>query len=90
MTTVTVHCPRCDPDDVYRQDFSPTKHERLRCQSCRCVFQLNYTYQAWKPGLKEHIVDMTFNGAGVGDTARTHKVGINTVIPTLKISRPRG
>ncbi|NIG87718.1 MAG: hypothetical protein G5703_04495 [Serratia symbiotica] len=90
MTTVTVHCPRCDPDDVYRQDFSPTKHERLHCQSCRRVFQLNYTYQAWKPGLKEYIVDMTFNGAGVGDTARTLKVGINTVIPTLKISRPRG
>ncbi|MGU0042719.1 IS1-like element transposase [Escherichia coli] len=29
---------------------------------------------------------MTFNGAGVRDTARTLKIGINTVIQTLKNS----
>ncbi|AHA65652.1 Transposase [Shigella dysenteriae 1617] len=32
---------------------------------------------------------MAFNGAGVRDTARTLKIGINTVIRTLKNSRPK-
>lgn len=48
------------------------------------VFQLTYTYQARKPGMKEMITEMAFNGAGVRDTARTLKIGINTIIRTLK------
>ncbi|MFP9229260.1 transposase [Pectobacterium cacticida] len=34
--------------------------------------------------MKEQIVDMAHNGAGVRDTARTLKIGINTVIRALK------
>ena len=33
------------------------------------------------------ITEMAFNGSGVRDTARTLKIGINTVIRTLKNSR---
>ncbi|MGX8942460.1 IS1-like element transposase [Symbiopectobacterium sp. Eva_TO] len=70
--------------------LSPTKRERFRCHCCRRVFQLTYRYEARKPGVKEQIVDMAFNGAGVRDTARTLKIGINTVIRALKSSRPAG
>jgi transposase-like protein len=48
------------------------------------VFQLTYAYEARKPGVKEQITEMAFNGAGVRDTARTLKIGIKTVIRTLK------
>ncbi|ENC32938.1 insA C-terminal domain protein, partial [Escherichia coli P0299438.8] len=34
----------------------------------------------------EQITVMAFNGAGILDTARTLKVGVNTVIRTLKNS----
>lgn len=40
--------------------------------------------------MQDKIVDMAFNGAGVRDTARTLKIGINTVIRTLKNSRRVG
>lgn len=50
------------------------------------VFQLTCTYQARKPGVKVQIVDMAFSDAGVRDTVRTLKIGINTVIRTLKNS----
>jgi transposase-like protein len=53
------------------------------------VFQLTYTYEARKPGVKDKIVDMAFNGSGVRDTARVLKIGINTVIRALKNS-PQG
>ena len=51
--------------------------------------QLTYTYEARKPGVKDKIVDMAFNGAGVRDTARVLKIGINTVLCALKNS-PQG
>lgn len=65
----------------------PKGHDRFRCRDCHRVFQLTYTYEARKPGIKELITEMAFNGAGVRDTARTLKIGINTVIRTLKNSR---
>jgi transposase-like protein len=40
-----------------------------RCPACPHVFQLTYTYEARKPGVKEKIVEMAFNGSGVRDTA---------------------
>ena len=90
MATVTVHCPRCHSDEVYRHGRSCSQHERFRCRSCKRVFQLTYSYEARKPDVKEQIVEMAHNGAGVRDTARTLKIGINTVIRTLKSSRPVG
>lgn len=90
MTTVTVHYPRCNSDEVYRHGRSCSRHERFRCRSCKRVFQLTYSYEARKPGVKEQIVEMAHNGAGGRDTARTLKIGINTVIRTLKSSRPGG
>lgn len=65
---------------------NPKGHDRFRCRDCHRVFQLTYTYQARQPGMKELITEMAFNGAGVRDTARTLKIGINTVIRTLKNS----
>ncbi|EAW0942060.1 hypothetical protein D7H20_12400 [Salmonella enterica] len=67
---------------MYRHGRSSSRHERFRCRPCRRVFQLSYTCEACKPGVKEHIVDMAFNGADVRDTAKTLKIGINTVICT--------
>ncbi|EEC7336037.1 TPA: hypothetical protein MD861_005001 [Escherichia coli] len=45
---------------------------------------MNYIYETRKPGIKEQIVEMVHNGAGVRDSSRTLKVDINTVILTLK------
>ena len=58
--------------------------DRFRCRDCHRVFLLTYTCEARKPGVKEQITEMAFNGAGVRDTARTLKIGINTVSRTLK------
>lgn len=87
MATITVHCPHCQPALVYRHGQNPKGRDRFRCRECHRVFLLTYTYEARKPGVKEHITEMIFNGAGVWDTARVLKIGINTVIRTLKNSR---
>uniref|UniRef100_UPI00384E2D0B IS1-like element transposase n=1 Tax=Enterobacter cloacae TaxID=550 RepID=UPI00384E2D0B len=83
MASVTVHCPRCQSTLVYRHGQNPKGRDRFRCR----VFLLTYTYEARKPGVKEQIAEMAFNGVDIRDTARTLKIGINTVIRTLKNSR---
>ena len=72
MASVNIHCPRCQSAQVYRHGQNPKGRDRFRCRDCHRVFQLT---------------EMAFNGAGVRDTARTLKIGINTVIRTLKNSR---
>ncbi|MBN3048963.1 IS1 family transposase [Pectobacterium brasiliense] len=89
MACVNVHCPRCQSAQVYRNGQNPKGRDRFRCRDCHRVFLLTYTYEARKPGVKEHITEMAFNGAGVRDTARTLKVGINTVILTFKKLAPK-
>lgn len=84
LTNVTVQCPRCYSREVYRHGRSSSQQERFRCRICGRVFQLSYVYEARKPGIKEQIVEMSINGAGVRDTARKLKVAANTVIKALK------
>ena len=86
MASIDVHCPRCDSTQVYHHGQNPNGRARFRCRDCHRVFLLTYIDEASKPGVKERIVDMAFNGAGVRDTARVPKVGMNTVIRTLKNS----
>ncbi|WP_445582682.1 IS1-like element transposase [Scandinavium lactucae] len=64
-----------------------TGHQRYRCQLCRRTFQLDYTYRACQPGMKEQIVDLAMNNAGIRDTARALHISINVVVRTLKNSR---
>ncbi|WP_114426001.1 IS1-like element IS1N family transposase [Klebsiella pneumoniae] len=89
MASVNIHCPRCQSAQVYRHGQNPKGHDRFRCRDCHRVFQLTYTYEARKPGIKELITEMAFNGAGVRNTARTLKIGINTVIRTFKKFTPK-
>ncbi|KAF1366411.1 transposase-like protein [Yokenella regensburgei] len=84
MASVNVHCPRCQSAQVYRHGQNPKGHDKFRCRDWHRLFQFTYAYEARKPGIKEQITEMAFNGAGVRDTARTLKIGINTVIRTLK------
>lgn len=79
MARIAVHCPHCQSVQVYHHGQNPKGHARFRFRDCHRVFQLTYTYEARKPGVKEQITEMDFSGAGVRDTARTLKVGINTV-----------
>ncbi|PJG60123.1 IS1 family transposase [Aeromonas cavernicola] len=74
MASITVHCPRCNSDHVYRHRKTPVGHVRYRCPVCVHVFQLTYTYEA----RKDKIVDMAFNGSGVRDTACVLKIGFIT------------
>lgn len=66
-----------------------TGFQRFRCLDCKRLFQLDYGYEAYKPGVKEQIVDMAMNSSSVRKTGRVIKVGYNTMLRTLKNLTPK-
>ncbi len=87
MAKIDVKCRYCNKTEgVVKAGYSISKQQRYQCNQCHRYFQLEYINNASKPGVKDRIVEMAINGAGVRDTVRVLKVGINTVIRTLKKS----
>ena len=84
MVCVKVKCVKCGSTEVIKYGQRPNGHQRYRCKSCNKTFQLEYTYKACEPGIKDKIVDMAMNASGTRDTARTLKISRGTVTSTLK------
>ena len=89
MVTVPVTCPCCETDKIYRHGKARSGEQRYRCRECHHCFQLDYRYEANKPGVAEKIIDMAMNGSGVRDTSRVLGISITTVIAHLKNSTHR-
>ncbi|NJL12383.1 MAG: IS1 family transposase [Microscillaceae bacterium] len=58
--------------------------QRYRCKGCGKSFQADYSYNAWKAGIKEQIDTQTLNSSGVRDISRNLKIAKGTVIRHLK------
>lgn len=84
MATVQVKCPECKSECIYRHGKARSGIQRYRCRDCKNCFQLDYVYEANKPGVTEKIIDMAMNGSGVRDTGRVLGISITTVIAYLK------
>ncbi len=85
-----VTCPACGSNNIMKSGRSARGIQRYRCQQHDCstkTFMQEYRYKAYKPGIKEKIVDMAINSSGIRDTASVLKINKNTVIRTLKKSR---
>ena len=87
MATIEVACRYCKKaDDVVKRGYSTSGKQRYQCRLCGRYFQLDYVYNAHKPGVKEQVVEITMNSSGMNDISRVLKISLNTVIKTLKKS----
>ena len=86
MILEAIRCRNCQSDQLVKAG-KQYGHQRVKCKSCNRTFQLDYTYEANKPGVSDKIERMVHNGSGVRDTARVLKIDKNTVISHLKKSR---
>ena len=87
MAKVDVRCPFCgQTGPVKKHGYGKSGHQRYHCQSCKRTVQLDYAYRACQPGMKDQIVDLAMNNAGIRDTARALHISINAVVRTLKNS----
>lgn len=81
---IAVKCHHCEGEDVVKNGHRPNGSQRWRCKGCRKSFQLDYRYQAHKPGVREQIIEQTLNSSGVRDISRNLRVNKNTVVNVLK------
>tara|TARA_B100000579_G_scaffold379771_1_gene347326 strand:- start:472 stop:792 length:321 start_codon:yes stop_codon:yes gene_type:complete len=82
-----IHCSECNSLHIIKAGFTAQNKQRYRCCNLECEkksFILDYTYTAYKPGVKEQLIDMAINGSGIRDTARVLKIARNTVLTTIK------
>lgn len=86
MIVGPIVCRYCESTNLIKAG-KQSGHQRVKCKSCNRTFQLDYTYEAHKPGVVDKIEPMAHNGSGVRDTARVLGINKNTVISHLKKSR---
>lgn len=79
-----ITCTFCGSDDLVKNGHSENTTQRRLCNKCKKSFQLEYSYNAWKPGVKNQIKELTLNSSGVRDISRTLHINKNTVISELK------
>jgi transposase-like protein len=87
MVYIKVICPHCGSDEVVLHGRNTNGKQRLLCRNAECkhkTFQLDYTNNACKPGVKQQIIDMAMNGSGTRDTGRVLKISKDTVTSVLK------
>ncbi|ATF08836.1 IS1 family transposase [Candidatus Enterovibrio altilux] len=85
MVTINVKCRFCQQTSaVSKYGVGHGGHQRYRCKQCCRTFQLEYTYIACKPGIKEHIIELAMNNAGIRNSARMLHISVNAVVRTLK------
>ncbi|TKE90817.1 IS1 family transposase [Vibrio kanaloae] len=83
MTTKKPNCRYCHKSDcVIKHGYGPNGHQRFRCPACRRTFQVNYCYEACKPGIRNRIIEMTAQNHGKRETSRHLHVAYNTVLST--------
>jgi insertion element IS1 protein InsB len=85
---IQIKCRHCQSEDLVKNGRSENGTQRYRCNTCKGSFQLDYTYNAWKEGVKEQIDSQTLNSSGVRDIARNLKIAKRTVTQHLKKKAP--
>jgi transposase-like protein len=89
MAMVDVKCRYCNQtEDVKKYGKSHRGHQKYRCFACQKVFQLEYTNRACQPGMKEQIIELAMNNAGIRDSSRSLGVAVTTILRVLKNSAP--
>ncbi|MGR0480192.1 MAG: transposase-like zinc-binding domain-containing protein [Candidatus Electronema sp. V4] len=81
---IEIKCRHCGAEDLVKNGLIENGTQRYRCNKCKKSFQHDYTYNAWKPGVKEQIEMQTLNSGGVRDISRTLDISKSTVISELR------
>jgi transposase len=86
-----VKCRYCDhTEDVKKYGKSRSGYQKYRCFAGQKVFQLEYANRACQKGMREQIIQLAMNNAGIRDTSRSLGVAVTTILRVLKNSLPDG
>jgi len=87
MSADYVSCPECTGSNVSKNGKNAKGEQRYICKDNSCVgksFKLAYTYNGWKSGIGEQILNIRMDGTGIRDIAKELGVSKQKVQETLK------
>ena len=84
MSYEEVACPRCSSLNVKKNGITAQQKQRYRCKDCERQFITDYTYQAYKAGVRSLVLPMTMNGSGIRDISRVLSISTNTVLKLIR------
>jgi transposase-like protein len=82
-----IRCPACQTTDVIKHGITAPGKPRYRWTPPSCPYQtflVEYRHPGRVPEVKQHILEMTWNGSGIRDIARVLPISPTTVIEELK------
>ena len=77
---IEITCRYCGTDDLAKNGA-----QRYRRGGYGRSFRHEYTYNAWKPGVKERIETRTLNSSGIGDIGGNLGISPNTAVSELNL-----
>ena len=79
-------CRKCNSKNYIKKGLRGNK-QRFYCKNCKCYFQSEYIYQAYKPEINGFVTSLLKEGCGVRSIARILNISSKTVLSRmLKIS----
>jgi IS1 family transposase/transposase-like protein len=77
-------CPRCSSLNVKKNGITAQQKQRYRCKDCERQFITDYTYHAYKAGVRSLVLPLTINGSGIRDISRVLCLSTNTVLRLIR------
>jgi len=87
MSVNHINCPECTGSNVSKNGKSAKGEQRYICKDNSCEgksFKLEYTYNGWKAGIGEKILNVRMDDTGIRDIAKELGVSKQKVQETLK------
>jgi transposase-like protein len=79
-----ITCPRCSSLNIKKNSKTANLKQRYFCKNCRRQFITDHTYLGRANTIRELILPMTLNGAGIRDIARFWLSSPNAVLKTIR------
>src|SRR5262245_21595765 len=83
MCYEAIICPRCASASVVKNGKTAQRKQRYLCKDCRRQFIRDYTNLGCVGAVRDLVVPLTINGAGIRDIERVLFLSTNTILKTL-------
>jgi transposase-like protein len=85
--TVRVKCPHCESEKISKNGHNKTGKQVYNCNNSECKhrnFVESYSYEAYKPEVREKVLKMAVDCTGTRATGRILGISKDTVTAILK------
>jgi insertion element IS1 protein InsB len=89
MCHEAINCPKCSSVSIVKNGKTAKRKQRYLCKDCRRQFILDYANLGCVKAIRDLVVPLTINGAGIRDIERVLFLSTNTILKTLREAAKR-